>query len=407
MGSAGGLHIALPEPAITQRRQRRTLALLGNSRIRVNDHTYLNCSSNDYLGLSQHPALLKAFRETAADYGCSSSASPLVTGYQAPHAQLVEQLCDWLKRDDALLFSSGFAANTGVLKQISAFYDKVLLDKLSHASLIDGVREALGEHRSKGSSATSTWQRFRHQDQSHLTQLLNKSAGSSALVVTEGVFSMDGDTSAVTDIAALCTDAKADLMVDDAHAIGVCGEHGEGIAGACSQQQVPILTATFGKALGVGGAVVAGSTELANYLVQNCREYIYSTAFSAAQAAAINAAIQICRSDEGAGRRYQLQQNIQRFRSGAHSAELDLLPSTTAIQGIICGADDIALAASRSLADAGIWCSAIRPPTVPKGSARLRITITADHTTAQLDQLVTALAALKQQPFWTSNGAAL
>ncbi|MEX1222627.1 MAG: 8-amino-7-oxononanoate synthase [Idiomarina sp.] len=401
---ASGLHIALPEPAANQRRQRRTLALLGNSRIRVNGHSYLNFSSNDYLGLSQHPTLLAAFRDTAALYGCSSSASPLVTGYQAPHAQLVEQLGDWLKRDDVLLFSSGFAANTGVLKQIAAFYNKVLLDKLSHASLIDGVRDALGGPSVKGHSVNRLWQRFRHQDQAQLAQLLNKPASSPALVVTEGVFSMDGDTTAVADMAALCSGAKADLMVDDAHAIGVCGEHGEGIAGACSQQQVPIVTATFGKALGVGGAFVAGSTELTNYLVQNCREYIYSTAFSAAQASAVNAAIQICRSDEGAERRHQLQQNIHRFRTGAGNAELDLLPSATAIQGIICGADDSALAASRYLADAGIWCSAIRPPTVQNGSARLRITITADHTTAQLGQLVTALATLKQQRFWPVNG---
>lgn len=197
--------------------------------------------------------------------------------------------------------------------------------------------------------------------------------------------------------------ANADLMVDDAHAIGVCGASGEGVAGACSQQQIPILTATFGKALGVGGAFVAGSSALTNYLVQNCREYIYSTAFSAAQAAAINAAIQICRSDEGAERRQQLQQNIHRFRTGAANAQLLLLPSATAIQGIICGADDVALAASRHLASAGIWCSAIRPPTVPNGRARLRITITADHSVAQIDHLVATLTELKQQSFWPAS----
>jgi len=377
------LAVPLKMPAPERLRRRQVIAQTSARQMRMDGQQYVQFSSNDYLGLAQHPKVVQAFQQGVNDYGCSSASSPLITGYQGPHGALVARLKEWLGRDDVLLFSSGFAANSGILKLLAEIYPRIYLDKLSHASLLDGVR------------ASRVWQRFKHQDFVDLQRLFKQNEGQAPaqLVVTEGVFSMDGDQTDAKALSRLLQDTAAptDLFVDDAHAIGVLGPAGEGIGGQLTQSQVPLLTGTFGKALGGAGAFFAGPADVVDYLVQYCREYMYSTAFPAAQAAAISAAIDICRGDEGVALRARLQHNIQYFRHAAKQAGLDILASTTPIQGVILGAEERALTVSQGLRNANVWCHAIRPPTVPANLSRLRITLSAVHLQQDIDQLIGAL----------------
>ncbi|MBV2129927.1 8-amino-7-oxononanoate synthase [Arsukibacterium indicum] len=337
---------------------------------------YLNFSGNDYLGLAQDPEVLQAYAAGATEYGAGSSGSPLVTGQHKVHQQLTDTLCEWLGQERALLFSSGFAANQAMLLTLAEKSDVLLLDKLSHASLIDAAM-----HSQAG------FKRFAHNDLTALGQLLQQTPASQhAMVVTEGVFSMDGDSPDLTAILSLCKQYDAPLLLDDAHGLGVLGPEGRGTAAAQGVAGVELFCqmANFGKALGVGGAFVAASKTVIDYLEQFARHYIYSTALSPALCAAVLKSIALCRGQQW--RRDKLQQNIALFRQLA--ADLPLLVSTTPIQGVVLGSSERALAASAQLKQTGIWLSAIRPPTVPAGSARLRITLSSQHTEQDISMLV-------------------
>ncbi|WP_213997435.1 8-amino-7-oxononanoate synthase [Arsukibacterium sp.] len=361
-------------------RQPVTLDNYNGRLITINGQQYLNFSGNDYLGLATAPEVLQAFAEGAAHYGAGSSGSPLVTGQHKVHQQLSDMLCDWLGVERALLFSSGFAANQAMLLTLADKQDLLLLDKLSHASLIDAAL-----------CSKADLKRFAHNDLSSLSSLLEHQSADALqpMVVTEGVFSMDGDGPDLPALLALCQQHKAPLLLDDAHGLGVLGPEGSGSAAAqgIAISDLFCLMANFGKALGVGGAFVAGSKTVIDYLEQFGRHYIYSTGLSPALCAAVIKSIELCRSQSW--RREILQQNISLFRQLA--AELPLLVSDTAIQGVVLGSNQRALTASKKLKQAGIWLSAIRPPTVPSGSARLRITLSAQHTAQDIRLLVQQL----------------
>lgn len=347
--------------------------------LRVAGNSYLNFSGNDYLGLATEPEVIKAYAEGAAAFGAGSSGSPLVTGQHQVHQQLSDTLCDWLGFEQVLLFSSGFAANQTMLQTLAQKGDTLLLDKLSHASLIDGALHS-----------DAQLKRFAHNSLPALQAALNDA--SQPLVVTEGVFSMDGDSPDLTAMLSLCRQYQAPLLLDDAHGLGVCGPEGKGTAAAQGVVSGDLfcIMANFGKALGVGGAFVGGSKTVIDYLTQFGRHYIYSTALSPALCAAVIKSIALCRSQSW--RRDKLQSNIARFRTLA--ADLPLLASQSAIQGLVLGDSARALNMSAQLKQAGIWLSAIRPPTVPKGSARLRITLSAQHTEQDLQLLVQQLRQL-------------
>ncbi|CAG9298318.1 8-amino-7-oxononanoate synthase [Celerinatantimonas diazotrophica] len=346
----------------------------------INNRSYLNFSSNDYLGLAHHPEVIQAYQRGASEYGVGSGSSPLITGYQRPHHQLAEQLSDWLGCEQVMLLSSGFSANQLVLKTLLAQGDLLLQDKLNHASLIDA-----------GLSSAATMRRFLHNQPSAVAKFLQRATAENRLVVTEGVFSMDGDQAPLEAIASLCQQHNAWLMVDDAHGVGVLGEQGRGscaLAGICPE----ILMATFGKAFGVGGAMVGGSRELIDLFTNFGREYIYSTAMPAAQACAIQASLALIRQGE-----YQIRltNNIQLVKSLLASTSWSLMPSSTAIQPVWVGSSKTALALSRKLREKGIWVSAIRPPSVAPGQARLRMTITAAHQERDIQRLAATLAELE------------
>ena len=358
-------------PATVEQYSGRLLSVAGSS--------YLNFSGNDYLGLATEPEVLQAVADGAHQFGAGSTGSPLVTGQHQVHQTLCDTLCDWLGFEQVMLFSSGFAANQTMLQTLAQKGDTLLLDKLSHASLIDGALQ---------SQAGS--KRFAHNDITALQALLSKAA--QALVVTEGVFSMDGDSPDLATMLALCQQYQAPLLLDDAHGVGVLGPEGKGTAAEQGIKPADIFCtmATFGKALGVGGAFIGGSKTVIEYLTQFGRHYIYSTALSPALCAGVIKSVELCRSQSW--RRDKLHSNIALFRRLA--ADLPLLASTSAIQGLILGSSERALAVSQQLKQAGIWLSAIRPPTVPQGSARLRITLSAQHSAEDIHQLIQQLRQL-------------
>lgn len=340
---------------------------------------YLNFSANDYLGLATEPDVLQAYADGARDYGAGSTGSPLVTGQHQVHAQLCDALCDWLGTERVMLFSSGFAANQTMLQTLAQKGDTLVLDKLSHASLIDGALHS-----------DAVLKRFAHNDIAKLKTILQQTA--QPLVVTEGIFSMDGDSPDLRTMQALCQQFNTPLLLDDAHGLGVTGPDGKGSAAAqgIAATELFCLMANFGKALGVGGAFIAGSKTVIEYLTQFGRHYVYSTGLSPALCAAVIKSVELCRSQQW--RRDKLHSNIALFR---HLAEdLALLKSESAIQGVVLGSSERALAVSQQLKAAGIWLSAIRSPTVPKGSERLRITLSAQHTDSDIRQLVQQLRQL-------------
>ncbi|ANE76987.1 8-amino-7-oxononanoate synthase [Dickeya solani] len=342
-------------------------------------HRYLNFSCNDYLGLSQHPAIVRAWQQGAERYGVGSGGSGHVTGYTTAHEQLEQQLADWLGYDRALLMISGFAANQAVVTALLTEGDRILADRLSHASLLEAA-----------SLSPATLRRFHHNQPDSLQQLLEKPVSGQTLVVTEGVFSMDGDTAPLAALHSRCRDRGAWLMVDDAHGIGTVGEQGRG----CSWQQgvkPELLIVTFGKAFGASGAAVLCSQPVAEYLLQFARHLIYSTAMPPAQACALDAALTVVRGADGEARRAALAQTVRRFRDGAAGLPFRLLASESAIQPLIVGDNAWALALAHQLRAQGLWVNAIRPPTVPPGTARLRITLTASHQPEDIDRLLEVL----------------
>jgi 8-amino-7-oxononanoate synthase len=362
-------------------RQRLTLHSAQGPLVRIDGREYLNFCSNDYLGLAAHPRVVERFCRAAAEYGVGSGASHLVCGHSAPHHELEEALAEFTGRERALLFSSGYMANTGILTSLLQRGDYVFEDRLNHASLLDG-----------GLHSGARFQRFPHNDVRALQAKLATADGP-RLVVVDGVFSMDGDTAPLAELAGLCAARDAWLMVDDAHGFGVLGERGIGSteAAGLAPADVPVLMATLGKALGTAGAFVAGSELLIEGLIQQARSYIYTTALPPAVAAASLEALTLVK--EEAWRRQYLADLIHRFRRGAEQLSLPLMPSASAIQPLRVGDAKRAVTLSESLREQGILISAIRPPTVPVGTSRLRITLSAAHSEAQVDRLLEQLAA--------------
>lgn len=383
------MNLASMQQALSERRQQQlhrnqfAMQPLPDGMVRVQGKDYLNFSGNDYLGLAQDPAVLAALTEGAARFGLGSTGSPLVTGYQYPHQVLSDALCDWLGFDEVLLFSSGFAANQTMLQTLVANDERILLDKLSHASLIDAAKHHVGG-----------FKRFLHNDLASLHQLLSQQANGKSVVVTEGVFSMDGDSPDLAAMAALCAQHQAPLLLDDAHGLGLFGTEGRG---SWHQQglvsgQLQALMANFGKALGGLGGFIASSAIVIDYLRQFGRHYIYSTALSPALCWAQYKAVQLCRQDDW--RRERLQQNLSLFQQLATTAGLPLIASGSAIQPVLVGNAGRCLALSQALKGKGIWLTAIRPPTVAAGKARLRITLSAAHQPEHIRTLVAALQEL-------------
>lgn len=350
--------------------------------IKVNDKHYLNFSSNDYLGHRQHQDILQSYVEGLSRHGAGAGASPLVTGYSQCHQALEAHLATSLKREAVILFSSGFAANQAICQALLNDGDTIISDKLMHASFIDAAIHS-----------PATLLRFKHNDMHHAQQQLAKATGH-RLCVSEGVFSMDGDQGELDALQTLSAQHNAWLMLDDAHGFGVLGETGMGSVESANlnQDQCQIVMGTFGKAVGTGGAFVAGSQILIDYLVNTAKHYIYSTAFSAAQAKATLTSIELIQSG---GARHKLLDNIQYFKTLAKAHDLPLLASDSAIQPYVIGDPAKALNASECLKGLGLWVNAIRSPTVHQGTDRLRITLSALHQYKDIDALVDGLIMMR------------
>ncbi|MDM2740703.1 MULTISPECIES: 8-amino-7-oxononanoate synthase [Citrobacter] len=347
--------------------------------LQADDRRYLNFSSNDYLGLSHHPQIICAWQQGAERFGVGSGGSGHVSGYSVAHQALEEELAHWLGYSRALLFISGFAANQAVITALMGKEDRIVADRLSHASLLEAA-----------SLSPAVLRRFTHNDAQHLERLLAASCPGQQLVVTEGVFSMDGDSAPLAEIHAAAERQSAWLLVDDAHGIGVTGEEGRG---SCFHQQVKpeLLVVTFGKGFGVSGAAILCSDSVADYLLQFARHLIYSTSMPPAQAQALRAALTVIRSREGDERRAKLTMLIRRFRAGMTTPDLVLAHSDSAIQPLIVGDNHKALQLAQVLRQQGCWVTAIRPPTVPVGTARLRLTLTQAHEPQDIDRLLEVL----------------
>ncbi|CDH04772.1 7-keto-8-aminopelargonic acid synthetase [Xenorhabdus bovienii str. oregonense] len=345
--------------------------------LHTSDGQYLNFSSNDYLGLSQHPQIIAAWQQGAEQYGVGSGGSGHVTGYTAVHHTLEQQLAEWLGYSRALLFISGYAANQGVIAALMEKDDRIIADRLSHASLIEAAMHSPAQLR-----------RFLHNDPDSLKQHLAKDCAGKTLVVTEGIFSMDGDCAPLASLAQQTKSTGSWLMVDDAHGIGIHGEQGRG---SCWVQNVKpeILIVTFGKAFGLSGAAVLCDEQTAEYLIQYARHLIYSTSMPPAQAVALSEAVRQIK--EGDELRQRLQNNIRYFRREAHHLPFTLMDSETAIQPLIIGDNERCIALSHALRQQKVWVKSILPPTVPLKSARLRITLTASHTQQDIEILLEAL----------------
>ena len=379
------IHNALEERRAADAFRVRTVVENGAGRFLSRDgRRFCNFSSNDYLGLSQHPQIVRAWQQGAERYGAGSGGSGHVSGYTTAHQALEEQLADWLGYPRALLFISGFAANQAVITALVGKDDRIVADRLSHASLLEAANLSPAELR-----------RFAHNDARQLASLLDKPCAGQQLAVTEGVFSMDGDSAPLAQLQATAAQKNAWLLVDDAHGIGVVGDEGRGSAW---QQGVKpeLLVVTFGKGFGVSGAAVLCSEPVADYLLQFARHLIYSTSMPPAQAVALSASLAVIRSDDGAQRRARLAERIGRFRQGLRALPFQTTDSQSAIQPVIVGDNVRALRLAQALRERGMWVTAIRPPTVPPGTARLRLTLTAAHETDDIDTLLEALHVASQ-----------
>lgn len=362
-------------------RQRPLLQSPQGPVVQVDGYEYLAFSSNDYLGLANHPQVVDAMQQGAARWGVGGGASHLVMGHSEPHHELEHALAQWTGRERALLMSSGYMANLAVITALVGRGDTVLHDRLNHASLLDA-----------GLLSGARFSRYLHNDLNSLQQRLQRAQGNT-LVVTDGVFSMDGDLAHLPDLAAQAKAQQAWLMVDDAHGFGVLGQTGGGLVEhyGLSADDVPVLVGTLGKSFGTSGAFVAGSHELIETLIQFARPYIYTTSSPPAVACATLVSLKLVQTEHW--RREHVQQLIAQFRQGAQALGLNLMDSPTPIQPIIIGDSAQAMVMSAQLRERGILVGAIRPPTVPAGSARLRITLTAAHTAEQVQRLLDALAA--------------
>jgi 8-amino-7-oxononanoate synthase len=434
-------------------RRRRQIEAAPGPHLTLDGRPAIAFCTNDYLGLARHPAVIAACQRGAADYGVGSGSAHLVAGHGPAHQALEEELADFLGRERALLFSTGYMANLGILQALAGPGETVWEDRLNHASLIDGALLARARLRryphgdmaalrrqlaacahAESESGSGSSSGFGCDSRSESGSGSGSESGSGsgsesgsesgsgsgsrsdarsrsgsgsgpdlastatgrpvALIATDGVFSMDGDLAPLPELAAIARAAGVPLLVDDAHGLGVLGREGRGSLDhyGLDAAAVPILMGTLGKALGTFGAFVAGSEDLIEILIQTARPYIYTTAPPPALAAATRVSLTLARREEW--RRERLRELIQHFRQGAAQLGLPLMPSTTPIQPILAGSAERALAWSQALEARGILVTAIRPPTVPEGSARLRVTLCALHTDQDLDCLLAALADL-------------
>ncbi|MCL6271203.1 8-amino-7-oxononanoate synthase [Sansalvadorimonas sp. 2012CJ34-2] len=361
-------------------RERKLLGSAQGPEVIVDGRKTLAFCSNDYLGLANHPEVIASFRKATDQYGVGGGASHLVIGHSEAHHKLEEELAEFTGRPRVILFSTGYMANIGVISALLGKRDAVFQDRLNHASLIDA-----------GQLSGARFQRYLHNDPASLELKLQRSETERKLVVTDGVFSMDGDIAPVRELSTVARKHDAWLMVDDAHGFGSVGIGGRGVADLhdMSTEDLPVLVGTLGKAFGTAGAFVAGSEALIETLVQFARTYIYTTSMPPAVAEATRTSLRLLRDEEW--RREHLKDLIDQFRSGCEQLGLELMESNTPIQPILVGTAENALAMSAALAEEGILVTAIRPPTVPNGMSRLRVTFSASHTTEHVNRLLSAL----------------
>jgi 8-amino-7-oxononanoate synthase len=350
----------------------------------VDGHKLVSFCSNDYLGLANHSTLKNAFINAVEREGVGAGAAHLLTGHSRYHQQLEQALADFTGQQRVILFSSGYQANMGVIDGLMARGDLILQDKLNHASLLDGGRLSAAKQL-----------RYRHADMAGLTRRLKQSdAQNNSLIVSDGVFSMDGDLSPLPELVSLAKNYNAALFIDDAHGFGVLGDKGRGSVEhwQIAQHEMPIEMGTFGKAFGTAGAFVAGDALVIETLIQQSRTYVYTTAQPPAIAAATLASLKLVQDENW--RREKLTALINQFRQGAKSLGLNLMASHTPIQPVLIGDDKQAIKIGKFLEEKGLLVGVIRPPTVPEGSARLRITLSANHSEQQVKKLLDALETI-------------
>lgn len=349
--------------------------------VKINDKNYLNFSSNDYLGLNHHPEINQALAIGADKFGTCASGSSLITGYSYAHQALEHDICDWLNKPKCLLFASGFSANTALMQALGHKSSQLYLDKLSHASLIDGAL-----------SSDAKVKRFLHNDIEQLQRLISKNQQAEAhddelnqVIVSEGVFSMDGDQADVANLAKLAKQHQALLYLDDAHSIGVIGKKGQG---SSSLADIDVVMATLGKSIATSGAFVACDNNLAEYLINFSRHYIYSTAISPALAWATKKSIEIIQAEHW--RREKINE-LSKLLTEKLSQKIQLIENSSSIHAIVIGDETSTLDVCQQLRNKGIWLTAIRPPTVPFNSSRLRVTITASHEVNDINYLASCI----------------
>ncbi|MEQ1583390.1 MAG: 8-amino-7-oxononanoate synthase [Candidatus Nitrotoga sp.] len=367
-------------------RRRYELQSAQGTCITVEGKSILSFSSNDYLGLANRPQLLAALQAGTQQYGLGAGASHLVSGHFSAHDELEQALAEFVGKPAALLFSSGYLANLGAVQALVGRSDRIFADKLNHASLNDAML-----------LSRAHVYRYRHNDMAHLAQLLEQPNSGRKLVITDAVFSMDGDLAPLPELLALCEQYDAWLLVDDAHGFGILGEQGRGSlfhhrdsSGLASPRI--IYMATLGKAAGVSGAFIAAEQVVIDTLVQNARSYIYTTASPPALSCAVLASLRLLQNEEW--RRTQLSKLVAQLRAGLAGLPWVLMHSDTPIQPLLVGDNNAAVALSEALRARGIWVPAIRPPTVPQGTARLRISLSAAHSEQDIAQLISALHEL-------------
>jgi len=363
-------------------RTRRTLTTQQSPHISVDGKSYLAYCSNDYLGLANHPQLIAALQNGAKQWGVGAGAAHLVCGHFDAHHQLEQQLASFVGKPAALLFSTGYMANLGVVQALVGKGDTVFADKLNHASLNDAMQLSRAEVK-----------RYRHGDVAQLVHLLAKTQSGRKLVITDAVFSMDGDIAHLPELLALCEQHDAWLYVDDAHGFGVLGAQGRGslVHFGIASERI-IYMATLGKAAGVSGAFVAAEQEVIDTLVNHAHSYVYTTATPPALSVALLKSVQMI--EQGDDLRAHLLKIIAQLRKGLSDLPWKLMPSDTAIQPLLIGDNKQALSLGEGLRERGIWVAAIRPPTVPQGTARLRITLSAAHSEADVAELIGAMHEL-------------
>ncbi len=369
-------------------RQRKIIETPQQIHLKINGRSLLSFCSNDYLGLASHPDIAAALKKGVDRWGVGSGAAHLVSGHTAVHHELEEALAGYTGRSRALLFSTGYMANLGVVNALMGKGDLVVEDRLNHASLIDAALLS-------SALSGSVFKRYPHNNVERLELWLAESEPQARkLVISDSVFSMDGVLADVPELVRVCQDYDAWLMLDDAHGFGLLGEQGAGVAQEfhLDQQQLPVYMATLGKAMGVAGAFVTGSDALIETLIQKARSFIYTTAMPPALASALLVSLKIARQENW--RREKLKALIAQFRSGCEQLGLKLLDSMTAIQPVLTGSIKNTVQLSQALEEQGILVTAIRPPTVPKGTSRLRVTLSAQHSEQDIERLLNAFADL-------------